>query len=582
LVPLLLRWGLILLALRFIEMKALDAFGGRPKLWSFGWRDEHRMTAMAMLHGTLKLRHALTDIGADEQVFNGAGYTGWGFGVPLLQMPFQAVAAHSRVLGFPFFPDRAIYFFYFALFVPVLWMGVDRVLAARERFGSLRLRRHALSWAATIVVVVNAFYPLMVSRFHIYEETIAYFMIVEMAAIAAYVFATRSWGAAPMACLGLAASLGLLVRATGLAFFGMWCVLLAMECRRRKAWLAFGAAAAPLLIFWLWSNHVKTGSLMGIGLNNALPWDDWHTPMQRFGSLCTDTPAHALQAAKRLAKALFVSVPQDATPWMRECHFDFEERAGALGGPFLGTAVAALLTWTFLHMLVRRERRLTFYVPHAMIALLYGAYVWAGAGFAWRYTGDFWPLIVLAALQYVRWLPRPASDALGLRLALVLGITAYATYVHDIEPNEHSQAVLDAAQVASLSDDFQKSLRDVDPPLQSRIECGGLPRWPWHNGQGWDQGCAVGTFTNVFVGVPQKAQDQYDLRLTTEGMTTAAPVLRVYCNGHIYTATRDGDAYVAHVEVRQNELSSRIVMATIEWVRGFDRPSGKLLSIELT
>jgi hypothetical protein len=579
-VPALLRWGLLLLALRFTLMNALQAFGGHDKLWSFERRDEHRTTAMAMLHGTLKLRHALTGVGADEQVFNGAGYTGWGFGIPLLQMPFHAMAAHIRSLASRFFPDRAIYFFYFALFVPLLWMAFDRVLAARERLGASRLRRHALSWAAATAVVVTAFYPLMASRFFIYEETVAYFMMVEMAAIAAYAFATRRWGVAPMACLGLAASFGLLVRATGLAFFGMWCVLLAFECRRRRAWVAFAATAAPLFLFWLWSNHLKTGSLVGIGLNNALPWDDYHTPMQRFGSVCSDTRAHAWQVAKRLGRALFVSVPQDATPWMGSCHFDLEEHAGSSHEPFLGAWVAALLAWMLLHMLVRRERRLQFYVPLATIAALFGAYVWAGGGFAWRYAGDFWPLVVLAVVQYVRWLPPAAARSLGLRVALVLSVASYAAYVHDIEPKVHSQEVLDGTQVAALWSDFEKSLNAVDPPLPSRLECGALPGWPWHNGQGWAGACTVDSFTNVFLGVPQKPQGRYELRLDTSGMATA-PLLRVYVNGHIYTATREGEAYVAHVEVDQRRLNSRIVMATVEWVRGFGRPAGKLLSIEL-
>jgi hypothetical protein len=427
---------------------------------------------------------------------------------------------------------------------------------------------------------VYAFYPQMASRFHIYEETLAYFMIVQMAAIAAYVFAARSWSLAPVVCLGLAASLGLLVRATGLAFFGMWCVLLAIECRSKKAWIAFGAATAPLFFFWLWSNHVKTGSVVGIGLNNAMPWNDYHTPMQRFGSLCSDSPGHAWQAAKRLARALFLSVPQNPTSWMEKCHFDLEERPGASREPFLGGFVAAMLAWMLLHMLVRRERRLQFYVPLATIVALFGAYAAAAGGFAWRYAGDFWPLIVLAAVQYVRWLPSAASGLFGFRLALVLAITSYATYEREVEPHLGVQEVLDATQVASLSGDFQKSLRDVDLPMPSKIQCGAVPSWPWHNGQGWGSGCNVDTFTNVFVGVPEKAQDGYELRLATAGMA-GPPSLRVYLNGRIYTAAREGDSYVAHVQVDRGRLNSPVVMATIEWVRGFDRPAGKLLSIEL-
>src|SRR6185312_17302683 len=106
----------------------------------------------------LHLRSALSTLGGDEQVFNGASYTNWGFGVPLLQLPFQAAAWHLRLTPSFFFPDRAIYCAYFACLVPVLWAALDRLVATR-RPRSPQLRRHALSAAATGLVLVVASYP---------------------------------------------------------------------------------------------------------------------------------------------------------------------------------------------------------------------------------------------------------------------------------------------------------------------------------------------------------------------------------------------------------------------------------------
>ena len=62
------------------------------KIWSFEGKNAHRFTAQAMLTGTLRMRSMITHVGHDEQVYNGAVYTNWGFGVPLLQMPFHALA----------------------------------------------------------------------------------------------------------------------------------------------------------------------------------------------------------------------------------------------------------------------------------------------------------------------------------------------------------------------------------------------------------------------------------------------------------------------------------------------------------
>src|SRR5580700_4907922 len=72
----------------------LRASGGRPLLWAFNHMDEARFTSMAMLTGTLRFRNGIAGITNDDQVFNGAAYTNWGFGVPVLQLPFQAIARH--------------------------------------------------------------------------------------------------------------------------------------------------------------------------------------------------------------------------------------------------------------------------------------------------------------------------------------------------------------------------------------------------------------------------------------------------------------------------------------------------------
>ena len=48
--------------------------------------------------------------------------------MPLLQLPFHAIARHLSSLPNGFFPDRAIVFVYLAVAVPLLWAGLDRVV----------------------------------------------------------------------------------------------------------------------------------------------------------------------------------------------------------------------------------------------------------------------------------------------------------------------------------------------------------------------------------------------------------------------------------------------------------------------
>ena len=162
----------------FLFALALGPFGGHlSDVWVYQSRDAHRFTAMSMLTGSLKYHFSLFSLVGDEEVYNGAGYTHWGYGVPLLQLPFHAVARHMASLSAPFFPDRAIFFVYVAVLVPIVWLAMYRLVASRAIAPeTAHFRLLALSWAATAFVLCRALYPLLTGHFHVYDETIAYYV----------------------------------------------------------------------------------------------------------------------------------------------------------------------------------------------------------------------------------------------------------------------------------------------------------------------------------------------------------------------------------------------------------------------
>ncbi len=578
------RWALLFSGLYWLVRESLEAFGGAARLWLFDRMDQHRLTAASMLTGTLRLRSGLAHVGHDEQVFNGAGYTNWGFGVPLLQLPFHAIAPRLAWVRARFFPDRAIYFVYFVAFVPVLWGALDR-LADMLRPSQSRLARHVVSWSATWFVLACAFYPLMSCRFIIYEETICYFMLAELLALSAYLFALDSWSTPAVVGLGAAAGLGLLIRPTGVFYVAAWGALLLLERRTPRALASFAGGIAPFVAFWAYGNWVRTGSVVGVGIGNSLPGYDYHTPMLRFGSTCLDTREHALDAAMRLFRAFFFTTADDPNPWLTRCHFDFEERPPAPGGmyeraPFFGPWVLAALVWIAAHQASRGRRGLAGLVPIALIGLLFGTYVWAGAGFAWRYVGDFWPLIVLAVVLYARSSPPAADVLLGGPAAAAYVIVALSVGIADVEPT------LPTLETSPPDDDsmrraFYASRYDVDPPYPSRVDCGNLLPWPYHNGQGWGRGCEVGPFTSGYVGVPRAVggRDRFQLVFHTEGMHVERA--RVYLNGRVYVAGCADGACATDVTIHESRLTSRIVMFAIEWTRGLEPVPGRLDSVEL-
>jgi hypothetical protein len=553
------------------------------KIWYFETKSPHRFTAKALLTGTLRLRGMVTAAGHDEQVYNGAIYTNWGFGVPILQVPFQLLAGLVKSMH-GFFPDRAIYFLYLGVMMPILWAAFDRLLAMKEPPGSSRGWRLAVSWTTTWMVLNVTLFPFMSTRFLMYEEAISYLMIFELLALSAYVFALRSWRPVHIAAMAAAAGIGLLVRPIGLVYLAVWGLLVPLERRSRvQRTLLFGIVAAPFVAFFFYSNWVRSGSPLGLGYGNSNPAWDYETPILRFGSLCQDTPAHFLATAGRLFNSFFFYVTSHpASAWMKHCHFGLEERDKA-GDPFFGPGILVLLVGMLYGLIRRRERRLFLYVPHAAIVALFGTFVARGDGFAWRYVGDFWPLILLASVQYVLTLPAAAVMPYDLRLTKIMFWTGFAAMARFWVPWEwdYRADVLHPQEVDALEGQFEAARWQTEGPLPTRLSCDKLPDpdVPYHNGLGWKPGCSVGTYTNVYLGVLPRAQDHYTLRFETQGVTDAT--LKVYVNGGVYTARRSGDTYEADVTIHYAALTSPSVMITLLWTRDNEPPPVKLLSIEL-
>ena len=565
---------------------SLIAFGGRDRLWIFEKMEQHRFTAMAMLTGTLKLRFGLSKIGHDEQVFNGAAFTNWGFGVPLLQVPFHALAAKMKTLPQKFFPDRAIYFAYFMAVVPVMWAGFDRLLAMREPLGASKLRRHFLSWATTALVITTTLYPLMSCRFIIYEETICYFQLAQFLALAAYIFAQRSWDAGSVITLGAAAGLGLLIRPTGLIYFGMWSVLVLLEQRKWKTVLTFSGVSPVRRVLGVQQlGAVGIAHLAGPEQLDALVRLP-HAHGALRGLLFGHPGAHpgggvapvrlvlhrGEARSEDLALAGQVPLRVRGPPAAHRFHLHRRallrdagaRRARVDDDPPAAKARDAPRPVRTPRHPAAPVRRLRLGRRQLRVALrgrlLAGDHPCGGA---------------------VR--PLLAQDGPArVRPPLALGFLAlsWATFNRSIEPFVSTLETLDEYAANTMWADFTNSRWAQDKPLPSHVKCGEHADWLYHDGQGWLNQCKVDNFTNVFIGVPDKSDDHYQLQFKTEGVSV--PTLRVYVNGRIYTARRMGDSYVADVTIHFARLTSPIVMTTIEWTRDLEAPPYKLFSVQLT
>jgi hypothetical protein len=558
---------------------ALDMLGGPDRFMMFTRTDMHRFTAMAMLTGTLRLRGSVARLGLDEEFHDGAVFSHWGFGVPILQVPFHAVA--SKWMHTHFFPDRAIFLVYHLAVALLLWAGFSSLARSRSP-GTGTYRRDIVAWGVTFLVFSLALYPLLSCRFSVYEETIGYFVLAELAALGAYLVAARSGDARATAGVAVAAGIGLLVRPTGLVYAGAWtAMVLLLDRRRKRAWVAYFAAGVPFFLLWMILNWERTGSATDLGFANSVVLDVRQAAMQRFGSTCVDTAPHLVAFAGWLFRALFVAVPAEKEGWLDRCHVMVEEHPPAAAHePLLGPGVLAALVWILVHLVARRERRLSPYVPFVAFCAVFGCYVAAGGGLAWRYEGDFWPLVVLAAAEYVRTLPRSGLGGFRLPATGVLAMAGYAAYARTAEPWPSGGYYGDRWETVSGSGDwasFLKSRWEKDNPQPSRRTCAdhvdGLPA----GRVGWNDGCDVDIVTSTYLGVPAGG-DGLVVRLETEGL--GQPPLAVLVNGRKYRLERTASGYEAPVVIRQSRLYEPLVLVTVEWARD-DSPGGKLKAIEL-
>ena len=97
----------------------------------------HPSVARALYNGQLFLSdRPELGIHHDFEFHNGALYTHWGYGVPLLQMPFHLLAtAFSSGPGFHPFPDRAIFLFYLLLGTALFWLALRSLVERGFRLG---------------------------------------------------------------------------------------------------------------------------------------------------------------------------------------------------------------------------------------------------------------------------------------------------------------------------------------------------------------------------------------------------------------------------------------------------------------
>ncbi len=563
----------------------LFAFGGPRPLWRYVETDVHRVTSLEMLHGRLAYPLALVDGLAtnDMEIFNGAQFTHWGFGVPLLQMPFHwLVQIFPTLSAGEYFPDRAIFFFYMTLCSGFVFFALYRFLRYRWK-EAMPIAILLLGGLATLSLVAVSLFSLISGRFIVYEETMAYFTLCELGCLACYLLYARSERQGWAALSGGLAALGLLTRQTGFFYLLAWGCCFYLWGRDRRGLRKYVIGATPVIVFWMLTNVVKAGSPFSLGFQNSSPYFEQQFDALRFGTACSHSWQGMRAIAGQLAMALLFRQPEPSAK-LAHCFFQLEQDELSRP-PYLGWLPLLVLIAATTVLFIRRRKRWEALIPWLGVLALFAAYTHAGIGFGGRYTADFWPFIILGAAQPLLFLDRWGKWEKSVVVA-ALGAIAPALIAFQIQstviPSHRQIRASERPDRYLTTKDKLRYLQGAFVPevLSTELTCHGS-RYPiYGNGLGWDGGCSVGSMTNLFLGLPQRKTGHYRLSFSVD--KTLADEYLVYINGKLYHAHRQGAEYAADFSLNDDRLYSRNIQVAIRWTPDWSKPDLHLYKAGLT
>jgi len=491
-----------LLVLGLLFVVNLFFFGGPSEVVRYSASPVHREVAANLLRGELALPYPVgPDVFAtDLEVRNGRWLTHWGYGVPILQAPFHL---------FGVFPDRLIFFLFLCAVTASLFFSLKGYLPGPVTAG-----------LATATALSFSLYWLISFRFLVYEQTVAYAALLQLAALALYLRNPKSAG--PVA---VAVGLSILVRPLGLIFAFVWGWLL------RKHGKAYLLAVTPFVLLFAGFNWFRTGSPFSIGLQNSVPYFADQLAPIRFGVKC----GSFLEHFGAIARVLFIGATSTDA-----CGFRVEGNEAA---PFLGWLCLLLVGGGSAYVAFRQKRG-DFLIWLAGVLAMIASFASLGVGFADRYAADVAPLFVI-----------------GAALTLLYGQVELRRLPKYVLPTLFTFLfALGTFRTLSIYDRFVESTSTHVPLAKLRAEKP-LPsvRSPETEGyrKGWANDGKAGEVTEFFIGLPEEMKSDWRLEVSGERLK----MKKAYINGERYAPTTGSLMF----RLDPKKLVSKNILVSILW-----------------
>jgi hypothetical protein len=488
---------------------SINFFSGNYFL--FNHLNYHVLQSLSMVHGHLHLPlNPVSHIENDLQYYNGALFSNWGFGIPILQLPFQVVL--NQIYPNRFFPGILIFIFYFLLTANLIW-----------NFTKSKITKNNLN------VLIVSFITLCLTtlwlssyRFLIYEETALYFALFTINTFIFYTLTLENSSKRNIFFLTINLIFLVLIRPTGLIIaFLIWVDFL---IKKRQIIISYSFLSFFVLLVFSFFSYIKSGSFLSSGMENTNPGSNYQLPLVRMGQECPLSIKNFFLNAINYLNALLITEPKNFYGCYR---LEFEDSI-AIHKPYI-PYILSLATVILFFLVARQKDFKNLFLPFVGFTIFFIIFTIQGFGFAYRYLVDFYFFFFCAIYLLYVYLYKKNIIKFNFLKNILIQILIVSSFINliVIVNLQKSSVHFDTTPLNitgltwSFNDTFPQKRSCKDNKLNE------------HDKYGWHENCQAPNFINTYISLPSNAKDKkYRLFLSGENVPE---VISIRFNGKVYS-----------------------------------------------
>lgn len=484
----------------------------------------HVLQSISYLNGFLYLPLNPNNLIGDLHFFNGAWYSAWGSGIPILQLPFHFIS--DLLFGIPF-PDILIFIFFSLISTNILY-----------KFLKKRIPK-ILSLLLSYIIIFCSLFWIVSYRFLIYEESAAYFIIFTINSFVYFIESIESKDKKYIPYLVLNIFITILIRPT--ALFTAILVFIFFIFKNKnfiKPYIFYFIFPGILYAFL---NFMKSGTIFPSGLATTHPGVIFELFNTRIGSPCFYNTNFSVYLERffQIFSAFFMPLSFDEAKTSINCVTMLED-SKALKKPWFSIYILYSILLSFVYLLYRRKFFEFLFIFFGIFIVL-TIYTFLTNGAAYRYNVDFFfyiyfTLYTLMQMNIMNWCPSiNLKKYLSLKFSLdaLLKIMIVFIFVYHFYPT--SLNIIKHNGGATLyknwiiNDELKWNISG-NFPISRKCKNDVVGGFGIYDKMGWQNNCKISRFLNIYLSVPNDKK-WYKIKLNGSNIPKK---LDVRINGKFY------------------------------------------------